>query len=121
MKIPERKRGEAEAGAGRARFGNHTSKQRADRAICQSFECSLVNDEDEQIKKRSRGIAPAVIARALLGIQDLRRRVRAQGIGLKRNQLCSQASDSMWRMPGHTEAMKAVVSCDKPRGAAHTH
>jgi len=27
----------------------------------------------------------------------------------------------MWRMPGHTEAMKAVVSCDKPRGAAHTH
>ena len=35
--------------------------------------------------------------------------------------LCSQASDSMWRMPGHTEAMKAVVSCDKPRGAAHTH
>ena len=23
-------------------------------------------------------------------------------------------------MPGHTKAMKAVVSCDKPRGAAHT-
>ena len=36
-------------------------------------------------------------------------------------ELCSQASDSMWRMPGHTEAMKAVVSCDKPGGAAHTH
>ena len=34
---------------------------------------------------------------------------------------CSQASDSMWRMPGHTEATKAVVSCDKPGGAAHKH
>jgi hypothetical protein len=39
----------------------------------------------------------------------------------RRHDFCSQASDSMWRMPGHTEAMKAVVSCDKPRGAAHTH
>jgi len=27
----------------------------------------------------------------------------------------------MWGMPGHTEARKAVVSCDKPGGAAHTH
>ena len=25
----------------------------------------------------------------------------------------------MWGMPGHTEAMKAVVSCDKP-GERHT-
>ena len=24
-------------------------------------------------------------------------------------------------MPGYTEAKKAVVSCDKPGGAAHTH
>ena len=24
-------------------------------------------------------------------------------------------------MPGYTEAMKAVVSCDKPGGAAHKH
>ena len=39
----------------------------------------------------------------------------------RRHDFCSQASDSMWRMPGHTEAMKAVVSCDKPGGAAHTH
>jgi hypothetical protein len=35
--------------------------------------------------------------------------------------ICGQASESMWGMPGHREAMKAVVSCDKPRGAAHTH
>ena len=35
--------------------------------------------------------------------------------------VCSQASEGMWGMPGHTEAMKAVVSCDKPGGAAHTH
>ncbi len=33
----------------------------------------------------------------------------------------SQASEGMWGMPGHTEARKAVVSCDKPGGAAHTH
>ena len=32
-----------------------------------------------------------------------------------------QATESKWGMPGHTEAMKAVVSCDKPGGAAHTH
>jgi len=25
----------------------------------------------------------------------------------------------MWGMPGHTEARKAVVSCDKPGGGAH--
>ena len=32
----------------------------------------------------------------------------------------SQASEGMWGMPGHTEAMKAVVSCDKLGGVAHT-
>jgi hypothetical protein len=32
----------------------------------------------------------------------------------------SQANEGMWGMPGHTEAMKAAVSCDKPGGAAHT-
>ena len=36
------------------------------------------------------------------------------------HQLCSQASEGMWGMPGHTEARKAVVSCDKPGGVAHT-
>ena len=36
-------------------------------------------------------------------------------------ELCSQASEGMWGMPGHTEAMKAVVSCDKLGLAAHTH
>ena len=34
--------------------------------------------------------------------------------------LCSQAKEGMWGMPGHTEAMKAVVSCEKLRGVAHT-
>ena len=33
---------------------------------------------------------------------------------------CSQATEGMWGMPGHTEAMKAVVSCDKLGGVAHT-
>ena len=33
---------------------------------------------------------------------------------------CSQAKEGMWGMPGHTEAMKAVVSCEKLRGVAHT-
>jgi hypothetical protein len=45
-------------------------------------------------------------------------------LGLARDR-CSaddrgQASEGMWGMPGHTEAMKAAVSCDKPGGAAHT-
>ena len=33
----------------------------------------------------------------------------------------SQANESMWGMPGHIEAMKAAVSCDKLGGAAHMH
>ena len=33
----------------------------------------------------------------------------------------SQANESMWGMPGHIEAMKDAVSCDKLGGAAHTH
>ena len=32
----------------------------------------------------------------------------------------SQANEGMWGMPGHIEAMKAAVSCDKLGGAAHT-
>ena len=35
--------------------------------------------------------------------------------------VCSQADEGMWRMPGHTEARKAAVSCEKLGGAAHTH
>ena len=33
---------------------------------------------------------------------------------------CSQAKEGMWGMPGHTEARKAVVSCEKLGGVAHT-
>ena len=33
---------------------------------------------------------------------------------------CGQAKEGMWGMPGHTEAMKAVVSCEKLGGVAHT-
>jgi hypothetical protein len=32
----------------------------------------------------------------------------------------SQAREGMWGMPGHTEARKAVVSCEKLGGVAHT-
>ena len=32
---------------------------------------------------------------------------------------CSQATEGQWGMPGHTEARKGAVSCDKPGGAAH--
>lgn len=53
-----------------------------------------------QTKQKSR----SVIARALLG-----------SVGM------SQANERMWRMPGHLEAMKGAVSCDKRGGAAHTH
>jgi len=35
------------------------------------------------------------------------------------NKLFDQAKESMWGMPRYTEARKAVVSCDKPGGAAH--
>ena len=37
-----------------------------------------------------------------------------------RRDFCSQAREGMWGMPGHTEAMKAVVSCEKLGGVAHT-
>ena len=79
------------------------------------FECSLVKWKwNEQFRR-------IVHARALLGYMD-REAAKELGATLVRRQFfCSQASDSMWRMPGHTEAMKAVVSCDKPGGAAHTH
>jgi len=30
-------------------------------------------------------------------------------------------NEGVWGMPGHTKARKAVVSCEKPRGAARTH
>ena len=36
------------------------------------------------------------------------------------SQKSDQAKECMPGMPGYTEAMKAVVSCDKPGGAAHT-
>ena len=48
-------------------------------------------------------------------------RAEVRGADARNQQLCSQANEGMWGMPGHTEAMKAVVSCDKPGGAAHTH
>ena len=94
---------------------NHTSKQRADEAICQSFECSLV-------KYVGNGFENCVLrtARALLGYR-IEEASEGSDDRSRATQLCSQASDSMWRMPGHTEAMKAVVSCDKLGGAAHTH
>ena len=61
---------------------------------------------------RSEGVATSEM-------ESLRPEVRsAEG---RSNELCSQASEGMWGMPGHTEARKAVVSCDKLGGAAHTH
>ncbi len=33
----------------------------------------------------------------------------------------SQAIKSARGMPWHQEPMKVVISCDKPRGAAHEH
>ena len=43
-----------------------------------------------------------------------------RGLCLTVGGIGSQASEGMWGMPGHTEAMKAVVSCDKLGGVAHT-
>ncbi len=48
-----------------------------------------------------------------LGLQLMR--VLCLSIGEKR----SQASEGVRGMPGHTEARKAAVSCDKPGGGAH--
>ena len=50
---------------------------------------------------------------------ELSHSCRSRVFGKKKN--LSQANEGMWGMPGHTEAMKAVVSCDKLGGAAHTH
>ena len=57
----------------------------------------------------------------------MRERVIDEALGLQlmrvlclSYELCSQASEGMWGMPGHTEARKAAVSCDKPGGGAHT-
>ena len=47
--------------------------------------------------------------------------VLEQAYGLPDQKGKSQANEGMWGMPGHIEAMKAAVSCDKLGGAAHTH
>ena len=64
------------------------------------------------------------IARNLLATCDWMTSIPSGGARAPKRgtiKLCSQANEGMWGMPGHTEAMKAVVSCDKPGGAAHTH
>ena len=96
---------------------NHTSKQDADlRKQRRVIECSLVKYRIIRVIRKD----PRVIrVRALLGYR-IEEASESSDDRARATQLCSQASDSMWRMPGHTEAMKAVVSCDKPRGAAHT-
>ena len=45
---------------------------------------------------------------------------KAMRVDLLATALCSQAKEGMWGMPGHTEARKAVVSCEKLGGVAHT-
>ena len=68
------------------------------------------------------GLRPVEALMSVLCLETwIEKRRKEWGNLFRRLFFCSQASDSMWRMPGHTEAMKAVVSCDKPRGAAHTH
>ena len=47
-------------------------------------------------------------------------RLKQCALALLDTDLCSQAKEGMWGMPGHTEAMKAVVSCEKLGGVAHT-
>jgi hypothetical protein len=64
----------------------------------------------------------ATHARALLDESDCSAefRVEVRSADARNHVLCSQASEGMWGMPGHTEARKAVVSCDKLGGVAHT-
>ena len=45
---------------------------------------------------------------------------KAMRVVLFDDEFGSQAKEGMWGMPGHTEAMKAVVSCEKLGGVAHT-
>ena len=83
------------------------------------IECSLVNKKNDAWKP---GLRPVEALRACSAWIHGSRGGESAGSNPGDVQFfCSQASDSMWRMPGHTEAMKAVVSCDKPGGAAHTH
>jgi len=37
------------------------------------------------------------------------------------SKFCGQATKGAWWMPWQKQAMKDVVSCDKPRGAANRH
>jgi hypothetical protein len=41
-------------------------------------------------------------------------------LAARQSTLSGQATEGQWGMPGHTEARKAAVSCDKPGGGAHT-
>ena len=45
---------------------------------------------------------------------------RACCAGRPSETLSGQVTEGQWGMPGHTEARKAAVSCDKPGGGAHT-
>ena len=45
--------------------------------------------------------------------------VRLRVVCVCLSQKSDQAKECMPGMPGYTEARKAVVSCDKPGGAAH--
>ena len=73
---------------------------------------------------RTKNLSEAATFRGLGPRGDRPRDVSAllvrQAYGLPDKMGKSQANEGMWGMPGHIEAMKAAVSCDKLGGAAHT-
>ena len=73
---------------------------------------------------RTKNLSEAATFRGL-GLQGCRSRdvsalLVRKAYGLPDKMGKSQANEGMWGMPGHIEAMKAAVSCDKLGGAAHT-
>ena len=57
---------------------------------------------------------------AQLGLQAWSAQLEARSSSVS-SKFCGQATKGAWWMPWQKQAMKDVVSCDKPRGAANRH
>ena len=71
-----------------------------------------------QVRSDDRSVSCRWVARGCVKIGKVD--CKAMRVVLLATRSCSQAKEGMWGMPGHTEARKAVVSCEKLGGVAHT-
>ena len=81
-------------------------------------ECCATTDRTKNLSEALEVDASGLVRWCLLLTQHemfLEARILLEKLGK------GQAKESMWGMPGHIEATKAAVSCDKLGGAAHTH